>query len=99
MQALSTRSFGEGATEARDKSQAEVIVDRLRMTASMMQQHNGAMTMSLDRLCGASPGKDVGSAQAPTPADFVGLANALLDEIARELDRMQGNAARLSRVA
>lgn len=84
----------------RDKTQTEVLIDRLQATAQRMGTMNDNASGSLDRLNGGVPTKgDTASASPPTPTDFVGHATSLLDAIGRELERMDSNMARLSRLA
>lgn len=90
----------DASTAIRDKTQIEVVTDRLRATVSRMADYNSTASASLDRLCGGGGLKgDTAQAQPPMPTDFVGAATAILDEIGRELGRMESNCQRLSRVA
>lgn len=86
------------AQTPRDKTKAEVILDRLTATAQHMATHNDVAGISLDRLVGGVRAGQVGGEPPaqPMPAEFVGQATALLDRIGAELERMESNAARLS---
>lgn len=88
------------AGPTRDSTQTEVITERLRATLSTMVDYNGKMSESLDRLNGGMGATDgAKNPQPPVPSDFVGCVTSLLDDIGRELGRMENNGARLARLA
>lgn len=97
--AMKSLMGGLGANAVKSDPELNLILERIRGTVAQALQIENVVAAMVDRLQGNRPPQDETVSCQPVRCGLIGEMQDTLDRLTTTLDRVQGECAKLSRIA